>query len=198
MLSNESDQLKVLLQLTVALEYIHSKNFIHRDIKPENILVSIKDSVKMKWADFGHSKLTNERGSTSMSGARGTKAWLAKEIIPYFNTNELGGRCSKSSDIFAAGSVFFYFLTRGIHPFGNENGLDTIEKNILDGNIVNKSGMIWITTLPPFLLLIELCFTFRTGRRTFCQNSCDSNDRKPTGIDESSRKCQQISMNVDH
>ncbi len=143
MLSDESNQLKVLLQLTQALEYIHSKNVIHRDIKPENILVSNnKDSVKMKWADFGHSKLTNQRGSTSMSGARGTKAWLAKEIIPYFYTNGLGGRCSKNSDIFAAGCVFFYFLTRGIHPFGEEIWLDTIELNILSENIVNESGRL--------------------------------------------------------
>ncbi|XP_046634052.1 serine/threonine-protein kinase/endoribonuclease IRE1-like isoform X2 [Daphnia pulicaria] len=138
-LSDESDQLKVLLQLTQALEYIHSKDIIHRDIKPENILVSNKDSVKMKWADFGHSKLTNERGSTSMSGRRGTKAWLAKEIIPFFNRDELGGRCSKNSDIFAAGCVFFYFLTRGIHPYGEENRL--IEQNILSENIVNKNEL---------------------------------------------------------
>lgn len=149
-------ELQVLLQLTKGLEYIHSKNVIHRDIKPENILISITDPVVMKWADFGYSKPTNNRGSASMSGPRGTNCWVAKEIIPFLrlrNCEGLVGRCSKQGDIFSAGCVFFFFLTRGVHPFGiegNDNELSILHGNIEKGNVVNQSSKIH-----PFFFLVH-------------------------------------------
>jgi serine/threonine-protein kinase/endoribonuclease IRE1 len=138
-------ELQVLLQLTKGLQYIHSKDVIHRDIKPENILISITNPVVMKWADFGYSKPTNNRGSASMSGPRGTICWVAKEIIPFLrlrNCEGLVGRCSKQGDIFSAGCVFFFFLTRGVHPFGNDNDLAILHDNIEKGNVANQSSMI--------------------------------------------------------
>ncbi len=38
------------------------------------------------------------------------------------------------SDIFVTGCVFFYFIKRGIHPFGDKY---SIENNILNDNPVN-------------------------------------------------------------
>jgi hypothetical protein len=46
-------------------------------------------------------------------------------------TNPHGTIKSELSDTFAAGCVFFYFLTRGKHPFGN---YFTIPVNILNDN----------------------------------------------------------------
>nr|CAH0108721.1 unnamed protein product [Daphnia galeata] len=111
-------ELEVLLQLTEGLKYIHSKDIIHRDIKPENILFSKTNPVVMKWADFGLSKLTNSRGSASVSGARGTRCWVPKEIIPFLRRE------------------------RGVHPFGDDEYDDSIiHKNIVNGNIVNQSSL---------------------------------------------------------
>jgi serine/threonine protein kinase len=140
--------LDVLLQLADGLNYIHSKDVIHRDIKPENILFSKTEPVVMKWADFGLSKLSNSRGSASLSGARGTSCWVPKEIIPFLRLrNYTEGRCSKQGDIFSTGCVFFFFLTRGIHPFGNENDVHIIETNILKGAIVNQGSKIYPFTI---------------------------------------------------
>jgi serine/threonine protein kinase len=130
------------LQLTEGLKYIHSKDIIHRDIKPENILFSKTNPVVMKWADFGLSKLTNSRGSASVSGARGTRCWFPKEIILRLRKGAIG-RCSKQGDIFSAGCVFFFFLTQGVHAFGDDEYDDSIiHKNIVNGNIVNRNSKI--------------------------------------------------------
>lgn len=121
---------EVLYQLATGLEYIHLKR-LHRDIKPKNILISKPDSiVRIKWADFGSSKLVNDNGSCSMSGVRGTKDWTAPEHIRL-----LGASCrgSKPSDIFSAGLVFFYFLKK-VHPFGEDS---EIESNIKNNQPVN-------------------------------------------------------------
>ena len=140
MLTVESDQIKVILQLSEALQFIHSKKIIHHDIKPENILVSNNgSSVNMKWTDFGHSKQINN-GSDSMSGFRGTKFWMAPEII-HFNENESTALCFRKIDIFSAGCVFFFFLTNGVHPFGDEKKDESnLEQNIIDENMINESG----------------------------------------------------------
>ena len=42
-------------QLSTALSYLESKNFVHRDIAARNVLVSAQDCVKL--ADFGLSRL---------------------------------------------------------------------------------------------------------------------------------------------
>ena len=127
----------VLYQIACGVVYIHSKNLVHRDIKPENILISLTDPVTMKISDFGLSKSVNSRGTFSVSGIRGTFDWMAPEFLAKANSSdeeEIAQRGSVKSDIFSTGLVFFYFVTRGIHPFG-ENIL--IMTNILQDKRVN-------------------------------------------------------------
>ncbi len=61
---------------------------VHRDLKPHNILLqwkaeprSLEQKVKVKIADFGLSKKTNEYGSASVSRQRrAAQGWTAREI----------------------------------------------------------------------------------------------------------------------
>ena len=129
---------EVLFQLSDGLHYIHSKNIIHRDIKPENILISKTTPVKMKWADFGLSKWTDSHGSHSESNIRGTRNWMAPEVLRLFIKDQPKARGNYLSDIFSAGCVFFYFLTRGSHPFGESN----TEQNVMTGNMVNVNSKL--------------------------------------------------------
>jgi serine/threonine protein kinase len=136
-----------MLQMAKGLHYIHSNNFVHRDIKPSNVLISKNEPVRLMIADFGLCKATTNCGSFSMgSGNKGTEGWMAPEIIgssytddyDYDNQQPLK-RFSIASDIWALGCLFFYFLTKGIHPFGKN--FRKIRRNILvDGIPVEIDG----------------------------------------------------------
>ncbi len=117
----------VLYQIANGLHYIHSRNLVHRDVKPDNILISMTTPVQMKLSDFGFVKKTSHRGTFEQSGLKGTEKWMAPEILELVikmeesrdSTSEELPHGTIQSDTFAAGCVFFYFLTRGKHPFGN-------------------------------------------------------------------------------
>ncbi|KZS16084.1 Uncharacterized protein APZ42_018188 [Daphnia magna] len=121
----------VLYQIANGLHYIHSRGLVHRDIKPENILISMKTPVQMKVSDLSFVKKTRE-DIFSQSKIRGTLQWMAPERLKVLNDTEnmpvnlLDGTIK--SDTFSSGCVFFYFLTRGKHPFGNK---DPSKDNIL-------------------------------------------------------------------
>lgn len=124
----------VLLQLARGLEHIHSKQLAHRDIHPDNVLIYCPDGqslATMKWSDFGLAKKTNDAGYFTMgSGPKGNMYWRAPELGQ--GSPELG---SSRTDVFSAGCVCFYFLTRGVHPFGL---VDDIIANIRDSKQVNR------------------------------------------------------------
>ena len=141
----------VLYDIGCGLTYIHSMNFVHRDIKPANILISSTNPVVIKISDFGLSKPTSDRGThTNSSGFRGTYNWAAPECLPpensMENTNTEMIRGTNKSDIFSAGCVFFYYVTRGIHPFGDLWGYDIVG-NIEKINPVNLASECRTNTL---------------------------------------------------
>jgi serine/threonine protein kinase len=126
----------VLYQIANGLHFIHSQNLVHRDVKPDNILISITTPIQMKLSDFGYVKKISPQGTfTQQSGLKGTLNWMAPEILELMDDSitELP-HGTIQSDTFAAGCVFFYFLTGGKHPFGNSV---TVPGNVLKNKPVN-------------------------------------------------------------
>jgi serine/threonine protein kinase len=140
-------EIEVLHQLAIGLEYIHQMKVIHRNIKPENVLIwvnPITDQVLMKWSGFGLNKEVNERGTYSMSGIRGTYNWLAPEILKLLQVDEANKAAVKQrgtvkTDVFPEGLVFGYFLLKGLHLFGTPMQIQT---NIIESAPVNLCGKI--------------------------------------------------------
>jgi serine/threonine protein kinase len=128
----------VLCQIANGLRYIHSRNLVHRDVKPDNILISMTTPVQMKLSDFGLVKKISPQGTYTQSGLKGTLIWMAPEILELLNRSPDSTPSKEiphgsiQCDTFASGCVFFYFLTRGKHPFGS-NSLK-IPGNIVDNN----------------------------------------------------------------
>ncbi|XP_043926387.1 serine/threonine-protein kinase/endoribonuclease IRE1 [Protopterus annectens] len=113
------DPITLLEQTMSGLTHLHSLNIVHRDLKPHNILISMPNAhgiVKAMISDFGLcKKLAVGRHSFSRrSGVPGTEGWIAPEVL----NEDCKENPTCTVDIFSAGCVFYYVVSKGSHPFG--------------------------------------------------------------------------------
>ena len=151
----EANDLTWLHQMACGVQYIHSQSVVHRDIKPSNVLVSKSDTNSLlKISGFGLSKDTSGTGCFSLSDVRGTPIYMAPEMLKLSDRSEGLARGSLASDVFSLGCVFFYFITRGLHPFGD--GYHTMIK-IITGNAVNLHSTNHYAHFDVFKLTCHFC-----------------------------------------
>ncbi|XP_057370166.1 serine/threonine-protein kinase/endoribonuclease IRE1-like [Daphnia carinata] len=115
------EEMEAPKQMLEGLAFIHSRNYVHRDVKPNNILISSSGGLKI--ADFGFCKLVRSTEAFSMSAAGiGTAGWMAPELLKNMQDLENGRNAALHAttaiDVFSLGCVFFFFFTKGTHPFG--------------------------------------------------------------------------------
>ncbi len=103
--------LKVVEQVSLALDCAHRNGIVHRDVKPANVLLDwAHQSIKL--TDFGLAGLSGVR-NTGTGIVLGTPAYMAPEQLA-------GGLPSTSTDLYAVGVLLFELLA-GQLPYTGSN-----------------------------------------------------------------------------
>ncbi len=101
------EALPIIVACCAGLDYAHRKGVVHRDVKPGNILHANDHRVKL--ADFGIAKATEQSSITQAGSVLGTAAYLAPE-------QGRGEEAGPQADIYALGVVAYQLLS-GRLPF---------------------------------------------------------------------------------
>lgn len=102
----QMDALRMAIQLTRVVAYLHDHELIHRDLKPSNVLMQADGTLKL--VDFGLARSLNDlyvRGTR----VRGTPAYMAPEQI-------MGIHLTVATDVYQIGITLFEALV-GELPF---------------------------------------------------------------------------------
>jgi serine/threonine protein kinase len=113
---SESRVLRMVHELLLILQFVHSYNVIHRDVKPSNIIRRHSDG-KLVLIDFGTVKQVQADvlGTRATSQINQAKATLPIGTPGYMSKEQERGKAVASSDIYALGMVALQALT-GMHP----------------------------------------------------------------------------------
>lgn len=93
--------LRVLIQVSNAIEFAHSQGILHRDIKPGNVMLG--DFGEVYLLDWGIGLQLNQDGSVTPPSFAGTPSYMAPEM--------LGGTLSPQTDIYLLGATLHEILT---------------------------------------------------------------------------------------
>ncbi|MDP3502566.1 MAG: serine/threonine-protein kinase [Myxococcales bacterium] len=128
------EALPLMNQMAAGLEATHSLGVVHRDLKPDNIYVTVESDGErqVKLIDFGIARpdvasTVEQPGQDHRTMAGhfvGTILYGAPELF-------LGASCSKASDVYALGAVFFEMLT-GRRVFAPPAPQDVVKMHLDD------------------------------------------------------------------
>lgn len=134
--------LKVAIDVSKGMNYLHQNKIVHRDLKAANLLMD--ENAVVKVADFGVAKVQSPSGV--MTAETGTYRWMAPEVIehkPY----------DRKADVFSFGIVLWELLTRKL-PYDHLSPLQAAVGVVQQG----LRPTVPTNTDPKMVQLLERCW----------------------------------------
>ena len=89
---------------------------------------------------------------------RGSLNWMSPELLDFLldnnSTKSASVKGCKENDVFAAGCLFFTYLTRGVHPFGSGSDMVSNIKQLNEVNSKSKAQFILFIQLNYHLMVL--------------------------------------------
>jgi hypothetical protein len=101
----------VIEGVLAGLAHAHARGIVHRDVKPENLMIA--DDSRIKVADFGIAKATDEVQARTYLTATGTTIGTPRYMAP---EQAMGQAVGPWTDLYAVGMIAFEMFT-GRLPF---------------------------------------------------------------------------------
>eukprot|EP00008_Paramoeba_atlantica_P014080 CAMPEP_0201481142 /NCGR_PEP_ID=MMETSP0151_2-20130828/5464_1 /ASSEMBLY_ACC=CAM_ASM_000257 /TAXON_ID=200890 /ORGANISM="Paramoeba atlantica, Strain 621/1 / CCAP 1560/9" /LENGTH=702 /DNA_ID=CAMNT_0047863209 /DNA_START=533 /DNA_END=2641 /DNA_ORIENTATION=+ len=111
-------RLRMALDCSTGMQYLHSSNIVHGDLKSSNVLYEeLGSDYAIRVSDSGLARLFSSKGNAK---AVGTPFYTAPEVL-------LGGDPSKESDVYSFGILLYEFVSRKL-PFSNYENYEVFKK----------------------------------------------------------------------
>ncbi|MBN1897781.1 MAG: diguanylate cyclase [Spirochaetes bacterium] len=116
------ESVRIIKQITEALDYVHSRNILHRDLKPGNVIID--QAKKIKILDFGLAHVMELRQIKEMAEIIGTFGYMSPEATGIINKP-----VDERSDLYSLGIIFYRLLT-GEMPFVGKEISQILHKQV--------------------------------------------------------------------
>ena len=129
-----------IIEILLAIEFLHKNNMVYRDLKPENILMDKEGHIKI--TDFGLSKILDDMNDKVFTLC-GTPQYIAPEVI-YKKGYD------KGIDWWSLGCILYEFLTGSLPfyiPRGAKISTKTFETPVKFPKNMNKDDIDLISKL---------------------------------------------------
>ena len=149
---------RIMYQILLSVNSLHSKGIVHRDIKPDNFLFADKEHQEIKQIDFG---LSRNIGSTEkQKTVVGTPFYVAPDVMK--------GNYDIRCDYWSCG-VMLYVMLCGEPPFYGKNNTEIFKK-------INKckysfSKPVWSNVSDQAKSLIKKFLVTDPDKRLSCKNA---------------------------
>ena len=152
---NDEERIQLIIDVSSAMNKVHSIGIVHRDLKLENILLDSKNIAKI--SDFGICTfIKNDDKELSHSQMEGSFKFMAPELLQ--------GRSdyNEKVDVYSFGTIVFIILTKGEYP-----------KISFDEVVIGKQAPIPDSISKFSSQIIIDCWSFDSNDRPTSKEICD-------------------------